>query len=105
MTNKTQQTLQRLWSIAREKRGDATAHHAMLPPGFATRFASRWAAGADQTAAPVLWERVTASVLVTALLICGATVLLRPLPPPVPEPDMLISLFKARPAPDDDFPF
>lgn len=107
---KKQDPIQRLWHLKRRHKNDTPATSSAdnattptLPPGLATRIAARWAAGADRPSATVLWERVTAGTLVASLLLCGGAAWMRPKPPPAK--DLMLSLFTARPAPDDGFPF
>lgn len=104
---KNEDSIQRLWQLKRRfECVAATAPEeeaAANPPGMATRIAARWAAGALSPPTPVLWERVTAATLVVSLLICGSASWLRPKPPSAK--DLMLSLFTARPAPDDGFPF
>ena len=87
--------IKRLWQLARR--------HETPPPGDsplpnATRIAARWAATRAPGAA-VLWERVCAASCVVALGVCGTAALLRPAPQPAHEPDLMMQLFIAQPAP------
>lgn len=81
---------------------DTGGESATLPPGLATRIAARWAARPSDAQ---VWERLTATGLAAALVVCGSAALLRP-KPAVEAPDAMLSLFYARPAASaDDFPF
>lgn len=94
--------LQRLWDLKRSLPLSTSGEDNDLPPGLATRIASRWAERGLSTG--LLWERVTATALLASLVICGLTVWLRTETPPQHE-DLMVSLFAARPAPGDEFPF
>lgn len=93
--------LQRLWELKRTMPQPASVEDTDLPPGLATRIVARWAELSTSTG--LLWERVTATALAMALVICGLSAWLRNDPPP--QDDMMVFLFSARPVPGDEFPF
>ncbi len=99
MKNNTRPSLEKLWSLKREASAAPEPDDGDFPPALVTRIAARWAA---RPSASLIWERTASGALVLALIICGITVWLRPEPP---SSDAMLSLFTARPAPDDGFPF
>ena len=99
-------SLKRLWQLKREatpppaSEDTPTSPTSPTSPAFVTRVAAAWAA---ERANPLaLWERVTAGALALSLIICGLSAWLRPQPA---EHDVMLTLFTARHAPNDDFPF
>ena len=99
MKNHHRQSLEQLWSLKREATAALESDGSDFPPALITRIAARWA---TRPSAWLIWERTASGALVLALIICGITIWLRPEPPPS---DAMLSLFTARPAPDDGFPF
>jgi hypothetical protein len=99
MKKNTRQALDQLWSLKREASAASQPDDSDFPPALVTRIAARWAA---RPSTSLIWERTASGALVLALIICGVTIWLRPEPPPS---DAILSLFTARPAPDDGFPF
>ena len=93
-------SLKRLWQLKREATPPPASEDTTTSPAFVTRVAAAWAA---ERANPLaLWERVTAGALALSLIICGLSAWLRPQPA---EHDVMLTLFTARHAPNDDFPF
>ncbi len=105
MKKDTQPSLQKLWALKREAGTSAEPDADDFPPALATRIAARWAADGETPGTSMLWERMMTVGLALALVICGTTAWLRPDPAPDQSQDVMVSLFTARPAPDDDFPF
>ena len=95
----TRPSLDQLWSLKREVSAASESDGSDFPPDIVTRIAARWA---SRPSASLIWERTAAGALVLALIICGLTIWLRPEPA---TSDVMLSLFTARPAPDDGFPF
>ena len=98
--------IQRLWQLKRLSGSDSLTQTPdeetlTLQPGLATRIAARWAQ--EKTEVGVLWERVAAGSLAIALIVCTSAALLRP--KSEPAQDVMLTLFTARQAPDDGFPF
>lgn len=104
MKKDTQPSLQQLWKLKRESTSKAP-EAGDFPPALATRIAARWANEGPPHGHSILWERLMAGGLAVALIICGTTARLRPAPSPAGSQDLMLSLFTARPAPGDDFPF
>ncbi len=99
MKKNTRPSLEQLWSLKREAIAVPESDDSVFPPALITRIAARWAA---RPSTALIWERTASGALVLALIICGMTIWLRPEAPPA---DAMLSLFTARPAPDDGFPF
>lgn len=99
MKKKARQSLDQLWALKRQAPSVHEPDDSDFSASLTTRIAARWAA---RPSAWLIWERTASAALVLSLIICGITIWLRPEPPPS---DVMLSLFTARPAPDDGFPF